>query len=279
MPALDSARGGTLVIAVERRGRLGNQLFEFAFGIAAAQRLGTSFVMEDAALRGIFTLGRWGEPVARRLRRLRFRVGHRLRPYPVVHESEFEDPLEVLGRLRDRRVYSGFFQSERFFAVAEEDVRAGFAVRAEHEQRFRERYADLLGVPYVCCHVRRTDYHTWEDGIVLPASYYLDSLERLAPAEGIPVVFVGDDFEDLQDELGAVPGVRFERNDEALDLLLLVRAASVVTSNSSFGWWGAYLNRAEGKQVLAPRHWLGFKQGREHPPGVIPGHWQQVAVV
>ena len=266
------------MIAVERRGRLGNQLFQFAFGIAAAARLGTAFVMQDELLHGIFELGRWAEPVPRRMRRLRFRLGHRLRPYPVVYQDSFGSPAELMDALRNRRIYNGFFQSEGFFAGAEADVRAAFAFRPEHERRFRERYADLLGAPYVCCHVRRTDYHSWEGGVVLPPSYYLHALERLTPAAGVPVVFVGDDFEDLQEQLAHIPGARFERNDEALDLLLIVRAAAVVTSNSSFGWWGAYLSRAQAKQVVAPRHWLGYKEGREFPPGVVPAGWQQVDV-
>jgi hypothetical protein len=266
------------MIAVERQGRLGNHLFQFAFGIGATTRLGTSFVMEDDALRPIFQLGGWADPVERRLRRLFFRAGHRLRPYPVVREDSFRSPEETLEALLDRRIYAGYFQSERYFAGAEEQVFAAFSFRPEHERRFRHRYAELLAGPYVCCHVRRTDYLSWEGGVALPASYYRDCLEELGPAEGVPIVFVGDDFEGLREELAHVPGARFERNDEALDLLLIVQAASVVTSNSSFGWWGAFLNRTRGKRVLAPRHWLGFKEGREFPPHVIPSHWQQIAV-
>jgi hypothetical protein len=44
------------MIAVERHGRLGNQLFQFAFGIAASSCLDTSFVMADNELRDGFTL-------------------------------------------------------------------------------------------------------------------------------------------------------------------------------------------------------------------------------
>jgi hypothetical protein len=113
---------------------------------------------------------------------------------------------------------------------------------------------------------------------VLPASYYLECLEEIAPTDGVPVVFVGDDFEGLEGDLAHIPGVRFERNDEALDLLLIANAASVVTSNSSFGWWGAYLNTGEGTRVLAPRHWLGFREGKELPHGVVPDRWEQITV-
>jgi hypothetical protein len=267
------------MIAVERGGRLGNQLFQFAFGIAAAARLGTSFVMQDDDLRRVFTLGPYGSPLPRALRALRFRAGQRIRPYRVVkiYDDSFDDPAQALDHLVDRSLYSGLFHSERFFAGARDQVLAAFTFRPEHERRFWARYADLLETPYVCCHVRRTDFLLLgEGGVALPASYYLDCLEELDPGEAVPIVFVGDDFVGLREELDRIPGARFERNDEALDLLLLVHAASIVTANSTFSWWGAYLNRAPGTRVLVP--WMGSRGRTARRQHLIPDGWQHVAV-
>jgi hypothetical protein len=265
------------VIAVERAGRLGNQLFQFAFGIAAAARLGTSFVMQDDDVRRVFTLGPFGDPLRRGLRAVRFRTGQRIRPYPVVKVDDYahDDPADALERLVDRTIYSGLFHSERYFAGVRDAVLAAFSFRPEHQRRFRARYADLLRAPYVCCHVRRTDFVLLGDGVALPTSYYVHCIRELDPGEGVPIVFVGDDLRGLQEEVTHVPGARFERNDEALDLLLIAHATSVVTANSTFSWWGAYLNRTPGKRVLIP--WLGpGRAGRFHD--LIPDGWQQVAV-
>jgi hypothetical protein len=55
----------------------------------------------------------------------------------------------------------------------------------------------------------------------------------------------------------------------------MAHAASVVTANSTFSWWGAYLNRTPGKRVLMP--WLGPERvGRFHD--IIPHGWRQVGV-
>jgi hypothetical protein len=49
----------------------------------------------------------------------------------------------------------------------------------------------------------------------------------------------------------------------------------VISSNSSFSWWAAWLNR--DARVIAPRLWLGLSVGEEFPPGTIPAGWEQIA--
>jgi len=261
------------VIAVESRGRLGNQLFQFAFGIGASRRLGTSFVMPDRLLRAAFTLGRYGRPLGRRRRALRYRLGR----YPIVKfdNESYREPADVLRQLTDRTQYAGFFQSEDFFANARDEVRAAFTARPEVLRAFRERHAGLLEAPYVCCHVRRGDY--LQLGIALPLSYYADALDLLDPDRRLRVVFVGDDLDEARAALAGDPRVAFEHGDEVLDLLLIAHASAVVTSNSSFGWWGAWLGDPS-RRVVAPRYWFGFRDGVERPGRVIPDGWEQLEV-
>jgi len=257
---------------------LGNQLFQFAFGIGASLRLGTSFVMADDKLRDLFTLGEYGHSLDRVRRSLGYRMQRAVHPFPVVKigNTDFASPEDVLDRLEDRRNYAGFFQSEGFFRDAASRVRAAFTPLPRHRARFESRYSELTANGYVCCHVRRTDYLKWRGGVALPSAYYADALDALAAGD-LPVVFVGDDLTEVERTFGHRRGVRFEHGDEIVDFLLLVNAHAVVTSNSSFGWWGAWLGRPE-RTVVAPRHWAGFKDGREYPPAVIPSRWTQIPV-
>jgi hypothetical protein len=242
-------------------------MFQYAFGLAAAHRLGTTLKIDDEDLRQLFVLRSTrhvGEQSPKRIAN--------------VANDAYEQPADVLAQLTDETTYVGYFQSEEFFRSIADDVRAAFRLRDEHVQTFDSLYADLAGSGYVCCHMRRTDYHTFAGGVALPMSYYETALGRLGAPEGTPVVFVGDDLEEARESFRDFPGARFERNDEAIDLQLLGHASCVVVSNSTFAWWGAWLNERPGARVLAPRYWLGFRFGWEYPPHVIPDEWQQVRV-
>lgn len=259
------------MIAVERRGRLGNQMFQYAFGVAAATLLGTDFAMATAELQPLFALpGRGGLGRARRSVAFRLR-----RPQPVVEVDGDAEPEAVLASLVDGRGYTGFFQSERYFVAARDEVAAAFAIRREHVSAFESRYAGLLAAPYVCCHVRRTDYHAFDGGVVLPPAYYADALASVAGVDG-PLVVVGDDLDEVRDVFPA--GTRFEHNEPIVDLQLMVHAAAFVSSNSSLSWWGGWLGERPDRPVVAPRLWLGFKRGREIPRGVVPERWHDLPV-
>jgi hypothetical protein len=261
------------VIAVERRGRLGNQMFQYAFGLAAAARLGTDFAMAADELAPLFAL-----PGRSALRRIRAAAEFRLRggAYPVVTVDNDAEPEAVLASLTDRTNYAGFFQSERYFAPARDAVAAAFAVRPEHVRAFRAAYGDLLAFPYVCCHVRRTDYHAFDGGVVLPPSYYGEGLAAARTQVDGPLVVVGDDLGEVGDLFGA--DARLEHNDPVVDLLLMVHAAAFVSSNSSLSWWGGWLGERPGRPVVAPRLWLGFRRGREIPRGIVPDRWLDLPV-
>jgi len=250
-------------------------MFQFAFGLAASMRLGTDFAMNDELLRPVFRLGSWPSPARRIGRSVRFHYNKRFAPAPVVKIDNQDDPDVALAKLANGVHYAGFFQSERYFEGAETPVRRGFEFQPHHVERFRARYGDVIGAPYACCHVRRTDYTS--SGFALPVSYYEECLRLAQLSDGTPVVFVGDDLEEVGLEFGERPAVRLEQNDEAVDLQLLANATVVVTSNSSFGWWGSWLG-IPGRRVYAPQYWLGFRTGCENPRAVIPPGWHQVPV-
>ncbi|MBV8480105.1 MAG: alpha-1,2-fucosyltransferase [Actinobacteria bacterium] len=263
------------MISVEAHGRLGNHMFQFAFGLAAASRLGTDFAMNDELLRPLFDLGGWNGKAQRARRSVRFHITKRLAPSPVVKVGNDEDPDLVIRALQDGVHYAGFFQSLRYFENVASGVRSAFHPHEQHVEAFRTRYHDLAANPYICCHVRRTDYE--DAGVHLPVSYYRDCL-RLAGSSGdTPIVFVGDDLSEVEVEFAEERGVRFERNDEIVDMQLLTHASTVVTSNSSFGWWGSWLGAAH-RPIFAPEYWLGVRIGTETPRTVIPQGWNRVQV-
>lgn len=263
------------MIAVDRRGRLGNQMFQYAFGVAAAQRLRTCHVYDTSELERYFALLQ-PRAVRAALREV-MKVSNRLRRFErrEVVADDCEDPEQVLASVTNRTFYGGHFYSGAFFRPAAEAVRRSFRVLDIHLQRFEEKYAALLAHGYTAAHVRLTDFFTYRDDVTLPPGYYRRALAELD--SDLPVVVVSDEPDRVRAALGSDPRIRIEANDEIIDFLLLRHATEVVSSNSSFAWWAAWLNDAPGLRVIAPRWWLGLYLEREFPVRVIPEQWTQIA--
>lgn len=273
------------MIRVRTAGRMGNQMFQFAFAYATSRRLNTRFAIGPGPrsshatlgppLSEFFDLGPWRSQRLRFERRVEFRLRHGPRP-AVVEIGQQDQPAESLGRLRDGVEYAGFFQSEQWFAEHAQEVRRLFTVREPHRREFELRFPDRR--PYICMHVRRTDYLDIADGWALPTSYFLDALECVPDREAYEVVVVSDDPDGAAHEFAGEVDVRCSSNPAIIDFQLLLNADVVVASNSSFSWWGAWLNVSDGVRVIAPRHWLGFAAGVEEPVGVIPDRWVSLPV-
>lgn len=266
------------MIAVDMRGRMGNQMFQVAFGHAASMRLGTSF-----AVLGPFELAEYFErpPLRRAGVRLAAKATFHIRHHKAkrVFVDNESVPAELLASLDNGIAYSGFFQSAQYFAGYERDVRNMFQIRSADAAAFERAYGGLDR--YTCVHVRRGDY--FEAGWALPGSYFRDAMAAVSQSAELPIVVVSDDIGQAREDCARagcawVEQARFVANSPAVDLQLLMNASVVIASNSSFSWWGGWLNTRPGVQVVAPASWLGLATGVEHPPGVIPPGWIKVPV-
>jgi len=263
------------MIAVDKRGRLGNQMFQYAFGLAAAQCVGTRCAYDTSELERYFALL---EPHS-------IRVATRFMAWALDHVSRLErrevavddrqDPDEVLANAADRTYYGGYFYSERFFRPATLDVRSAFRIHDVHVDRFEEKYASFLRTGYICAHVRLTDFVSYRDDVTLPPGYYRRGFDELRE-DDLPVVVVSDEPERVRAAFEHDPRVRVEVNEEIVDFLLLRHATHIVSSNSSFAWWAAWLNDRPGRRVIAPRWWLGLHARCELPVKAIPEQWEQI---
>jgi hypothetical protein len=262
------------MIAVDKRGRLGNQMFQYAFGLAVAQRLGTRFAYDTSELERYFELP--GSARGRGATRLMAWTLDRLVGLErrEVLTEDYEDPDVILASATDRTFYGGHFYSCHFFEPSSAAVRGAFTVREVHVKGFETKYGVLLRDGYIAAHVRLTDFFTYRNDVTLRPGYYRRAFDQLDTA--LPIVVVSDEPERVRAALGDDPRIQVEANDEIIDFLLLRHATQVVTSNSSFAWWAAWLNDRPGLRVVAPRWWLGLHAEREFPVKVIPEEWQQV---
>lgn len=157
-------------------------------------------------------------------------------------------PIRIAYNLK----LEGYFQSWRYFIDAQRDVRDLLTPSRDA----------TLPPRTVALHVRRGDYLTKPDcHPVLPLAYYQHALDRLH-GEFDYVAVVSDDPAWCRAHLTAerlgvdVPVLHFA-GDVPTDFAVLRHAAHVVMANSTFSWWGAWLNQTPGRRVVYPAPWFG----------------------
>lgn len=259
-------------------GGLGNQMFQYAAGRATSARLGAPLTLDlrrlkkagarDYALNvfalkqgvKLLTEGEPPEAPRRRYRLLRRLLG--MRDY--YQEQGFPYDAAILG-VSAPVTLDGYFQNDRYFADIADAIRCEFTPRAELKDEIEALAARLLPADTsVSLHVRRGDYvnpATMKVHGLIEPEYYARALRLLeGRIGGKPVVCVfTDDPAWARSHLELPANARFvsEHTHSAVqDLVLMSRCTHHITANSSFSWWGAWLNPNQGKVVVTPREWF-----------------------
>ncbi len=289
------------MIAVRLIGGLGNQMFQFACGRALAARMHTPVCFDLSAFdsyqphrygldgfRGEIVKAPWHMTTGSRFcavaRRLHFSSAlyFKLRGIYWVHEN---------GDLRyqpERLIFEGpayldgYWQCSRYFDDFEQCLREDFRLTeplAEVLQNRREVLGCGVGAT-VSVHVRRGDYVTNPAAHAthgtLGEDYYRRAVERMAARLGrdFRLLVFSDDIAWAREHL-RLPGesVHVQANERfpQVDMHLMASCDHHIIANSSFSWWGAWLNPCESKTVIAPASW--FRSAALRDNDICPPDW------
>ncbi|AQG80779.1 alpha-1,2-fucosyltransferase [Spirosoma montaniterrae] len=164
---------------------------------------------------------------------------------------------------------NGYWQTEQYFADCADQIRQELTFRRQAGPRFSAyKQAIAQSQTPVSVHVRRGDYVTHADfsksfGFI-GLDYYMAAISRLKTQVANPTLFIFSDdpdwvrqnlLVDLPHEFVVNEGTDAEVDD--LELMSLCRHH--IIANSSFSWWGAWLNPAPDKVVIAPKIWFSNK--------------------
>jgi hemerythrin len=159
--------------------------------------------------------------------------------------------------------FEGYWQSFRYFEQHEDIIRHLFDLSyLQQEEQLREYIADIRSATSVSLHVRRGDYliNTITKNLypVCDVEYYKKAIEYIRQAEkqAVKIFIFSDDIEWCKKNLPVEEEHIFIRTDtDAHDLYLMSICRHNIIANSSFSWWGAWLNTHSSKIVVAPSNW------------------------
>lgn len=238
-------------------GRLGNQMFQYAALKAAALRLGVQcFLPSHQSIKqdGVYDL-----------------TNHKWIPYRL----ELVDCFEVTTPIQDNNLpnqYSekaftyessiniiqsntaleGYFQSYKYFQDFEEDIRREFTFKPSILTKCESIIAQYNNP--ISIHIRRGDYVNHPSYWTVTPEYLTAALEEVAQPDATYLIF-SDDFDWCKEVFGD-EFVFMQGNNQFEDLCLMSLCDHNVIANSSYSWWGAWLNNNPDKIVVAPSKWF-----------------------
>lgn len=163
--------------------------------------------------------------------------------------------------------FVGYWQTEKYF----KDIRDILDFRFQFNQINFElkKFADTLsGDAYVSVHVRRGDY-LLNPGVymgICTRDYYIRAIEYVQRMEAnSKFIFFSDDLEWVKENLDVPNAIYCHKNmfgqyEDWYDMYLMSKCRHNIIANSSFSWWGAWLNQNEKKMVVAPKRWIGYAE-------------------
>jgi hypothetical protein len=270
------------MVTIMPSGRMGNHLFQFAFGLAVSKKLKTDFIFNTGEIEEFFELKNYNNPLSKKIRMLRYMFSLKFNHYKSLDLNKDILPEELISLVENNCVLYGYFQSDRFYAGYESLLKKEFKIKKELLEKHASTYSHLFSKSTVCIGVRLSEYLTWHideiDGNTpeVGESFYKNSLEQIPDLQSKNIIVISENIEaakallKIDNATYIPPGIN--------QFITLMHSDYVIISNSTFLWWGAWLNEKPNKVVYAPKYWLGHKVKREYPQGIIPPEWIQVAV-
>jgi hypothetical protein len=170
----------------------------------------------------------------------------------------------------------GYWQCPGYFADAEEMIRREFTFRTNQNSANRAMLTAITEVNSASLHIRRGDYLGLTNQPVLALEYYVSAAEVVASRVGNPHFFVfSDDIAWAKANLRLAQPMTFvDVNTEETaceDLRLMSACRHHIIANSTFSWWGAWLNPRQDKVVVAPKYWGCTRDS--YYPNLTPSGW------
>ncbi|MCM1235757.1 MAG: alpha-1,2-fucosyltransferase [Ruminococcus flavefaciens] len=117
----------------------------------------------------------------------------------------------------------------------------------------------------VSVHIRRGDYLKHPNYLVCDEHYYDEAIKRILNQVESPKFYIFSDDKDWCEKFMQKFDVDFEiimhnvGADSCQDMFLMSKCKNNIIANSTFSWWGAWLNNDKNKMVIAPRKWFRDK--------------------
>jgi len=289
------------MIIIRLRGGLGNQMFQYALGKRIAHQLNTTVKLDLTSLlktsNNEFVTNRDYQldifnvqpsfliqpKVLRQLDKLglnfvsQFLKGIKLLGIKKYKEKSFTVEDWIVKNPNDNTLYSGYWQSEKYFESVDHLLRKDFQFKDTLSLQAQQIHDKIKSVNAVCVHIRRGDYvnnPVFNNGSLDYFSNAADYIEQ--KEQNIHFFVFSDDPEWCKEKVKfkqdfTVVDYQTDKIKFKEDLHLMSSCQHFVMSASSFSWWTVWLSNTKDNIVIAPKVW--FLNDYEDTRDLISKSW------
>lgn len=280
---------------VKLKGGLGNQMFQYAFIRALSLMhnceafIDKSFYETDinklkkGVTRHSFQLDNFnltiGEITKEDYKKYLFNIPLFNQVYEKRNAAGVFDK-NLIKQRNGNKMYIGYFQTEKYFKDYRNEILKDFELRVEMNEQNKEMLQDIKSTNSVSLHVRRGDYVNLQTihGLCT-LEYYQNAIDYIASKLKEPHFYLfSDDIPWVKENLKIdypCNAVDINSGDNGFfDLELMKNCKHNIIANSSFSWWGAWLNDNPNKIVISPQKW--FASSKLHTDDTICKDWIKI---
>lgn len=281
------------MIIIRLNGGIGNQMFQYAMGRSLSVKNNTDLFLD---------IEEYDENNFRRYELDKFRINARIatkreiasiKPNKILNfidrfkhfskrrylkERQFNFDKEVL-EAGDNIYIDGYFQDEKYFKDIEDNIKKEFTLKDEVTEATAEWIKKAEGCDSISLHIRRGDYaqnkKTNQFHGTCGIDYYEKAIKIVSEKIKDSNFFIfSDDIAWAKNNLKLNFPAYFVSDGNISDyeeLIIMSRCKHNIIANSSFSWWGAWLNDNPKKIVIAPQKW--FATDKFNTENLIPEKW------
>jgi len=275
------------VITLKLRGGLGNQMFQYAAGRALAQKKSALLILDLEWYKQKFGPGataRTYELNCFHLHRFTRSVKSKFASRAVSFLAKnYEEPHFHYDpgflHLPRHAVLTGYFQCEKYFKDIRDILLKEFVWTKEPQGKNLTLFKEIQQTPgSISLHIRRCDYITNENAAkvhgITGMSYYEAGVKKMAQNIINPKFYIfSDEPEWCRQNFKLNHSMEYISNHGhgSEDMRLMKECRHHIIANSSFSWWGAWLNENPDKLVIAPEKWFSCQE--KNTEDLIPDSW------
>ena len=259
-------------IIIEYEGGLGNQMFQYAFAkcfmlqgykvtgyVSSYHNIGRRKFILNQVFPGI-SIFKCNNVVKENYKRSKEYLIEEVNMNSV---TEYKADMQVLKCKKG--YFRGYWQSVKYVDLVKEELKKEFCFIHKKDMGLVKFQKKIQMENSVSVHIRRSDYLSPKSiqvlGNICTIDYYKKAISLMREKVFNPIFyFFSDDIEWVKVNLPYMEAIYvtsdcFESYEDWYDMYLISNCKHNIIANSTFGWWGAWLNSYEGKIIIAPEKW------------------------